>query len=88
MTTIGEQNARKTLAFIKKCVDERGFPPSVREVKTELDRSLSTTHAIMNALVKNGLIEVYVFPTGQQVARSMKITQAGMEMIAADIEAL
>lgn len=47
----------KILAFIKKEIDEKGYPPSVREICTAVGlRSTSTVHGHLTRLEKKGLL--------------------------------
>jgi repressor LexA len=51
------ENQRKILAFIKSEIEEKGYPPSVREICAAVGlRSTSTVHAHLNHLEAQGLI--------------------------------
>ena len=52
-----EENQNKILAFIRSEIDEKGYPPSVREICSAVGlKSTSTVHAHLNSLEKKGLI--------------------------------
>ena len=51
------ENQQKILDFIKSEIEEKGYPPSVREICTAVGlRSTSTVHAHLNHLESQGLI--------------------------------
>ena len=51
------ENQRKILDFIKSEIEEKGYPPSVREICAAVGlRSTSTVHAHLNHLEQQGLI--------------------------------
>ena len=51
------ENQQKILDFIKSEIDEKGYPPSVREICAAVGlRSTSTVHAHLNHLEEQGLI--------------------------------
>ena len=51
------ENQRKILDFIKSEIEEKGYPPSVREICAAVGlRSTSTVHAHLNHLESQGLI--------------------------------
>ena len=51
------ENQRKILEFIKSEIEEKGYPPSVREICAAVGlRSTSTVHAHLNHLEQQGLI--------------------------------
>ena len=51
------ENQRKILDFIKSEIEEKGYPPSVREICAAVGlRSTSTVHAHLNHLEAQGLI--------------------------------
>ena len=52
-----EQNQQKILDFIKKEIEVKGYPPSVREICQAVGlRSTSTVHAHLNQLESKGFI--------------------------------
>lgn len=51
------QNQQKILDFIKKEIEQKGYPPSVREICAGVGlKSTSTVHAHLNHLEQQGLI--------------------------------
>lgn len=52
-----QQNQQKILDFIKKEIEQKGYPPSVREICAAVGlKSTSTVHAHLNHLEEQGLI--------------------------------
>lgn len=52
-----EENQMKILDFIRQEIEEKGYPPSVREICSAVGlKSTSTVHAHLNNLEKRGLI--------------------------------
>ena len=52
-----QQNQQKILDFIKKEIEQKGYPPSVREICAGVGlKSTSTVHAHLNHLEQQGLI--------------------------------
>lgn len=52
-----QQNQEKILDFIKKEIEQKGYPPSVREICAAVGlKSTSTVHAHLNHLEEQGLI--------------------------------
>ena len=52
-----EETLNKVLKVIKIYLDEKGFPPSVRELQQEMDvQSTSTIQYYLNKLEENGQI--------------------------------
>ena len=52
-----EENQKKILEFIKKEIEQKGYPPSVREICAAVGlKSTSTVHAHLNHLEAQGLI--------------------------------
>ena len=52
-----QQNQQKILDFIKREIEDKGYPPSVREICAAVGlRSTSTVHAHLNHLEEQGLI--------------------------------
>ena len=52
-----EENQKKILDFIRREIEEKGYPPSVREICAAVGlKSTSTVHAHLNNLEKKGLI--------------------------------
>ena len=52
-----QQNQQKILDFIKREIEDKGYPPSVREICAAVGlRSTSTVHAHLNHLEQQGLI--------------------------------
>ena len=51
------ENQKKILDFIRREIEDKGYPPSVREICAAVGlRSTSTVHAHLNNLEKRGLI--------------------------------
>lgn len=52
-----EENQMKILEFIRQEIEDKGYPPSVREICSAVGlKSTSTVHAHLNNLEKRGLI--------------------------------
>ena len=52
-----EENQRRILDFIRSEIEDKGYPPSVREICAAVGlKSTSTVHAHLNQLEKRGLI--------------------------------
>ena len=52
-----EENQKKIFDFIKQEIEDKGYPPSVREICSAVGlKSTSTVHAHLNHLEKRGLI--------------------------------
>ena len=52
-----EENQNKILEFIRQEIEEKGYPPSVREICAAVGlKSTSTVHAHLNTLERRGLI--------------------------------
>lgn len=52
-----EDSQKKILDFIRKEIEEKGYPPSVREICAAVGlKSTSTVHAHLNTLERRGLI--------------------------------
>ena len=52
-----EENQRRILDFIRSEIEEKGYPPSVREICSAVGlKSTSTVHAHLNQLEKRGFI--------------------------------
>ena len=52
-----EENQRRILEFIRREIEEKGYPPSVREICAAVGlKSTSTVHAHLNQLEKRGFI--------------------------------
>ena len=52
-----QQNQQRILEFIKKEIEQKGYPPSVREICAGVGlKSTSTVHAHLNHLEQQGLI--------------------------------
>ena len=52
-----EENQRRILEFIRREIEEKGYPPSVREICAAVGlKSTSTVHAHLNQLESRGLI--------------------------------
>ncbi|MBQ8507016.1 MAG: transcriptional repressor LexA [Clostridia bacterium] len=52
-----EENQNKILDFIRREIEDKGYPPSVREICAAVGlKSTSTVHAHLNNLEKKGLI--------------------------------
>lgn len=65
------------LRFIVDHISTNGYPPSVREVGIAINvTSSSTAQKVVNRLVRRGWIS-----TGGRVARAIRITPDGMEVL-------
>ena len=54
-----EENQQKILEFIRREIEDKGYPPSVREICAAVGlKSTSTVHAHLNNLEKKGLISL------------------------------
>ena len=52
-----EENQKKILDFIRREIEDKGYPPSVREICAAVGlKSTSTVHAHLNTLEKKGYI--------------------------------
>ncbi len=52
-----EENQRRILDFIRREIEDKGYPPSVREICAAVGlKSTSTVHAHLNQLERRGLI--------------------------------
>ena len=52
-----EENQRRILEFIRREIEDKGYPPSVREICAAVGlKSTSTVHAHLNQLEKRGFI--------------------------------
>lgn len=57
MSRRGEESQERILAFIKEEIQDKGYPPSVREICQAVGlKSTSTVHAHLNELENQGLI--------------------------------
>lgn len=66
---------QQVLAYIRTCIEEKHYPPSVREIGKALGLSSpSTVHAHLNALERKGYIK-----RDAAKSRSMVITEDGLE---------
>ena len=89
-----QQNQQKILDFIKKEIENKGYPPSVREICQAVGlRSTSTVHAHLNHLEEQGLIRrdstkpraLEVLDGSQQRGRSVPLVgrvTAGLPILA------
>ena len=51
------ETERKTYEYIKQCIEEMGYPPSVREICAHCNfRSTSTAHRAINSLTEKGYL--------------------------------
>ncbi|MCR5123498.1 MAG: transcriptional repressor LexA [Ruminococcus sp.] len=58
MTKKITETERKTYEYIKQCIEEMGYPPSVREICTYCNfKSTSTAHRAINSLTEKGLLK-------------------------------
>lgn len=49
---------QEILEYVSKCVNENGYPPSVREICTAVGfKSTSTVHAYLKKLTENGILQ-------------------------------
>ena len=52
------ETERKTFEYIKQCIEEMGYPPSVREICAHCNfKSTSTAHRAINSLTEKGLLK-------------------------------
>ena len=52
------ETERKTYEYIKQCIEELGYPPSVREICAHCSfKSTSTAHRAINSLTEKGLLK-------------------------------
>ncbi len=80
MTLKEDSNQFKILEFIYNTVEDRGFPPTVREICEAVDlSSTSTVHGHLNRLVKTG----YLFKDPSK-PRALEITQEGLNALGVD----
>lgn len=71
------RHANIVLDTIVSSLEERGYPPSVNEIRAAIGhQSKATTHDLLQRLVAQGLIEV---DTG--VARGIRVTATGMKAL-------
>ena len=72
-----DEASRIALAAIIESVDQRGFPPSVREISKALGwDSPSQGHIVVKRLIEQGLVT-----TVPGITRSIRITGAGMKAV-------
>ena len=92
MRARGQESQMKILAYIKKEIEQKGYPPSVREICQAVGlKSTATVHGHLNALEQQGLIrrdatkpralEVVDSPRGRSVPLVGKVT-AGQPILA------
>lgn len=77
MTKSSEERQLRVLRFIYNSVQEKGYPPTVREIGEAVDlSSTSTVHGHLNRLEKRGfLVKDATKP------RAIEVTPAGMEAL-------
>lgn len=52
------ETERRTYEYVKHCIEELGYPPSVREICTHCNfKSTSTAHRAINSLTEKGLLK-------------------------------
>lgn len=77
MPQMPEDRYPEVLAFIARTIDERGYPPSRREIAGHIGRAPSSTQAVIDNMVAKGLIEVdRSVPRGIRVVRMVAETEA------------
>ena len=92
MRARGHESQMKILAYIKEEIEQKGYPPSVREICQAVGlKSTATVHGHLNALEEQGLIrrdatkpramEVVDSPRGRSVPLVGKVT-AGQPILA------
>ena len=92
MRARGHESQMKILAYIKAEIEQKGYPPSVREICQAVGlKSTATVHGHLNALEEQGLIrrdatkpramEVVDSPRGRSVPLVGKVT-AGQPILA------
>src|SRR5437667_12830765 len=70
MTKQDQQRAERILAYIRETIDERGYPPSVREIAEAVGlASPSAVHHHLTALERDGMLE-----RGQHSSRALRLT--------------
>ena len=68
-----DEQVKKTVTFIASYINEKGYPPSIRNISDALDlRSSATTAKVLNKCVIAGLIEV-----DPKIPRAIRITAEG-----------
>jgi repressor LexA len=74
------ERRRKILEFIAQTVDERGYPPSVREIADAVGlASTSAVHHHLTALERDGYLE-----RSERSSRALRLTEQGATEIAAE----
>jgi repressor LexA len=69
------------LAYIERCVRERGYPPTVREIAEHLHYGSSESGArIIDRLSERGLLRVE-----RGLPRAITITETGMKQLTEDM---
>jgi repressor LexA len=59
MTKQDQQRAERILDYIRETIDERGYPPSVREIAEAVGlASTSAVHPHLPKLVKDGRLQM------------------------------
>lgn len=67
---------RRLLNFIREHVEQHGYPPSVREVAEDIDRSLAATARRMRRLHAEGMLRVT-----PGVSRGVAVRPEGMKLL-------
>ena len=77
MTRHDAERRQRILEFIARTVDERGYPPSVREIADAVGlASTSAVHHHLMALERTGLLE-----RGSRSSRALRLTAAGQALV-------
>jgi len=72
-----EEQAVNAVKFISSYINERGYPPSVRDLSVALDiLSSSTTHKLLKKCIEDGLIEV-----DPNIPRGIRVTLNGKKLL-------
>lgn len=82
LTKKSEKRQIEVLKFIYRCVEEKGYPPTVREIGEGVAlSSTSTVHGHLSRLEKKGLIQ-----RDATKPRAIELTEAGLKLVGANQE--